>query len=71
MKVKGKILKWGNSWGLRLDKAEAIKTGLAPDDEVEVDIRRKLTLVKDVFGTLKKTVDTQKALDEIDELFED
>ena len=71
MKVKGKILNWGNSFGIRLDKSAALEAGLAPNEEVEVEVKRKISKVSDLFGLGEKRVDTTKALKEIDELFED
>ncbi|MBI2574351.1 hypothetical protein HYV82_00505 [Candidatus Woesearchaeota archaeon] len=71
MMVKGKILKWGNSLGLRLDKSAALRSGLLPNEEVEVEVKRKVTTGRDIFGKLERRVDTAKALREIDELFED
>ena len=72
MIAKGKILEWGNSLGIRLNKAEAAAAGLHPDDEVEIEVKAKFTKGRDVFGLLKeqgRKVDTEKALREIDELF--
>ena len=69
--IKGKILKWGNSFGIRLEKASALHAGLQPNEEVEVDVKRKITKAGDVFGTLKTKADTEKVLREIDELFEE
>jgi antitoxin component of MazEF toxin-antitoxin module len=69
MLVKGKILEWGNSFGLRLNKAEVIGAGLSPDEEVVVEVKRRISTGRDMFGTLGKKVDTDKALREIDELF--
>ncbi len=71
MKAKGKILMWGNSFGLRLEKASAVKAGLQPDEDVEVEIKRKISKGRDIFGILEKRVGTEKALREIDELFEE
>ncbi len=71
MLVKGKILEWGNSFGLRLNKADMVGAGLHADQDVEVEIKPKLTKVKDVFGTIKKKVDTDKELEEIDKLFQE
>ncbi len=69
MKVKGKILEWGNSFGLRLNKAEALAAGIQTNDEVEVEVKTKFTKAREVFGTLKNKVNTEKALREIDEMF--
>ena len=69
MKAKGKILQWGNSLGIRLEKAEAVRAGLLPNEEAEIDIKRKISKAKDLLGRLPKKVDTAKALREIDEMF--
>ncbi len=74
MLVKGKILEWGNSFGLRLSKADVIGAGLRAEEEVEVEIKGKISKGRDVFGLLKKEgrkVDTDKALEEIDRLFQE
>ncbi|MBI3033704.1 hypothetical protein HYY72_00925 [Candidatus Woesearchaeota archaeon] len=71
MRVKGKILNWGNSFGIRLDKSAALEAGLSPNEEVEVEVKRKISKVGDLFGLGEKRMDTRKALKEIDELFED
>ena len=69
MIAKGKLLEWGNSLGIRLNKAEAAAAGLHPNEEVEVEIKRKITTGREVFGTLEKKIDTEKALREIDVMF--
>jgi antitoxin component of MazEF toxin-antitoxin module len=69
MQAKGKLLSWGNSIGIRLNKADLIGTGLDINDNVEVRIKKSYTKVKDIFGKLKKVVDTEKSLREIDEMF--
>ena len=71
MKAKGRILEWGNSWGIRLNKASAMEAGFRPNEDVEVEIKGKITTGNDVWGTLKTKVDTAKALKEIDEMFEE
>ena len=74
MLVKGRILEWGNSFGLRLNKAEVIGAGLRADEEVVVDIKGRVSKGRDVFGLLKKEgrkVDTEKALEEIDRMFQE
>ena len=53
MIAKGKILNWGNSLGIRLNKAEAAAAGLRTNDEVEVEIKTKFTKASELFGTLK------------------
>ncbi|MBI2137147.1 hypothetical protein HYU12_01365 [Candidatus Woesearchaeota archaeon] len=69
MIAKGRILEWGNSFGLRLSKIDVADAGLHANQDVEVEITPKVTKVKDVFGTLKKKVNTAKALREIDRMF--
>ena len=69
MLVKGKILEWGNSFGIRLNKADALEAGLVTGEKVEIEVKRQITKGNDVFGTLKKRVSTDKALKEIDEMF--
>lgn len=68
MKISAKILKWGNSMGIRLSKEQAKKSGFKIGDEVEVEIK-KYTTGKDIWGLLPKKGDTEKELDEIDRLF--
>ncbi len=36
-----KVLKWGNSYGIRITKADAERLGLAPGDEVIVEVKAK------------------------------
>ena len=69
IETDGKILKWGNSLGIRISKEDLIGTDIGINDPVEVRIVKKYTKVKDIFGIIKKKVDTEKALREIDEEF--
>ena len=69
IEAEGKILKWGNSFGIRLNKNDLLGTDLKVDDNVKIKLEKKYTTGKDIFGTLKKKGDTQKELDEIDEMF--
>lgn len=39
--MNAKVLKWGNSYGLRISKEEAERAGLHVGQEVVVDIRAK------------------------------
>ena len=43
--VKGRILRWGNSYGIRLPKAELKKAGLSPGSEAVVRMAKKRTRV--------------------------
>ncbi|HLD19274.1 MAG TPA: hypothetical protein VJB90_04670 [Candidatus Nanoarchaeia archaeon] len=67
--MKGRILRWGNSIGIRLNIAEAREAGIYVNDEVEIEVKRKLTTVKDVFGSIPKRKDTDKILKEIDDFY--
>lgn len=67
--MKGKILKWGNSLGIRLNKTDVDREGIDVNDEVEIEVKKKVTTVKDVFGSLPKRNDTDKILREIDESY--
>ena len=71
VKAKGRLLNWGNSIGIRLNKSDLIGTDLDVNDDVEVEIRKRYTRGKDIFGKLRKVVDTEKILKEIDEIFEE
>jgi antitoxin component of MazEF toxin-antitoxin module len=71
MLVKGKILEWGNSFGLRLNKAAAISAGLRADEEVEVEVKRKVSTGRDLWGKLKRKGNTEKILEEIDRDFQE
>lgn len=54
IKSETKLRAWGNSVGVVIPK-EALKgENLSINDEVEVIIRKKSNVLKDVFGTLKK-----------------
>lgn len=39
--VYAKILKWGNSYGIRITKAQAKRLGLGPGDEVVVEVKAR------------------------------
>ena len=69
IETEGKILKWGNSIGIRISKDDLIGSGIGVEDPVEVKITKKYTKVKDIFGIIKKKIDTQKSLKAIDEEF--
>ncbi|MAE13069.1 hypothetical protein CMO92_00750 [Candidatus Woesearchaeota archaeon] len=67
-----KLKAWGNSVGIVLPKKELQEEGLEIDDEVEITIKKKTNVLREVFGTLKgvkrktdKTTD--ELLKEIDE----
>jgi antitoxin component of MazEF toxin-antitoxin module len=39
--MRAKVLEWGNSYGIRLSKADVEELGLQPGDEVVVDVKAK------------------------------
>lgn len=39
--VEGKVLAWGNSYGIRLKKADLDAAGIAPGSEVVIHIEKK------------------------------
>ena len=49
-----KLRAWGNSVGVVIPKEALKEENLSINDEVEVTIRKKSNVLKDVFGTLKK-----------------
>ncbi len=39
--IRGRILRWGNSFGIRLRRAELKRAGLSPDSEAVVRLVKK------------------------------
>lgn len=39
--MQAKVLRWGNSYGIRITKADAERLGLEAGDEVIVDVKAK------------------------------
>ena len=72
LKTIKKLHTWGNSFGIRLSKAEIEKEEIKPNDEIEVLVIRKSSPARELFGTLKgKTKKpTDKIMQEIDKAFE-
>jgi antitoxin component of MazEF toxin-antitoxin module len=65
--VKARLLKWGNSFGLRLSRRDVERLGLEPDKEIEVHVETspRQTRVEDL-----PTFDLGRdAADRHDELF--
>ena len=74
MRSETKLKAWGNSVGIVLPKKELQQEGLTVDDEVEITLKKKTNVLREVFGTLKgvkgktnKTTD--QLLKEMDEEF--
>lgn len=72
LKTIKKLHTWGNSFGIRLSKAEIEKEGIKPNDEIEVLVIRKSSPARELFGTLKGKIKkpTGKIMQEIDKAFE-
>ena len=67
-----KLKAWGNSVGVILPKEQLEEENLTINDEVEVTVRKKTPLLKEVFGRLKgfkakSGKSTEDLLHEIDE----
>lgn len=60
------IRKWGNSLGLTLPKNLAESQKIRPNDRVIVSVK-KVSSIKDLFGSLKTNKSTENILKEIDE----
>lgn len=48
--MHAKVLKWGNSYGIRLSKADVEELGLAEGDEVVVEVKTSPDQTIDVSG---------------------
>ena len=65
---KAKLVKWGNSFGIRIPKERLKRFGFRNNQEVSfIILNKKLTRVKDIFGKLKFKSDTEKLLKKADE----
>lgn len=66
--MHAKILEWGNSYGIRLTKAEAERLGLRPGDEVIVEVKAKPDEKVDLSGvrTMSLGGDLAERHDEVD-----
>ena len=54
LKTKAKLRGWGNSIGIVLPKDQLDREHLSINDEVEVLVRKKTSLLKEAFGKLKE-----------------
>ena len=72
LKTIKKLHTWGNSFGIRLSKAEIERENIKPNDEVEVLVIRKSSPARELFGALKGKIKkpTDKIMEEIDRAFE-
>ena len=58
--IVGKIRKWGNSMGLLIPKEEAERMHLMENQEVAVEITKKESPLKELFGFSKGNKITRK-----------
>ena len=63
---KSKVVKWGNSFGIRISKERLMRERIMPNQEVSFLLIKKPTRVKDIFGKLKFKTKTEKLLKEVD-----
>ena len=62
-----KLVKWGNSFGIRIPKGRLKKLGIKTNQEVSfIILNKRVTRVKDIFGKLKFKSNTDKLLKEVD-----
>lgn len=66
VEVRGKLLEWGNSYGIRISKDDVQRFGLKPNQDVRIrlEIGKKPLRVQDL-----PSFDLGKAADRHDELF--
>ncbi len=60
-----KIKKWGNSLGITLPVDIVRNTGVAENEIIEIEIRKKNEPLKKLFGTLSRKIPAQQLKDEI------
>ncbi len=60
-----KIKKWGNSLGITLPVDIVRNTGIAENEIIEIEIRKKNEPLKKLFGTLSRKIPAQQLKDEI------
>jgi antitoxin component of MazEF toxin-antitoxin module len=52
--TEGKVLKWGNSFGIRINKDVVEKLKLNEYETVELEIRKRDNPLKELFGAMPK-----------------
>lgn len=66
VEVKGRLLAWGNSYGIRLSRDDVQRFGLKPDQEIRV----KLEIEQEALGVSDlPSFDLGRAADRHDDLF--
>lgn len=53
MTTEGKVLKWGNSFGIRINKDVVEKLKLNEHETVELEIKKRDNPLKELFGSMK------------------
>ncbi len=74
IRMRGKVMKWGNSYGILLTKAGVKEAQIKENQEIEFFIPPKNNVLKETFGMLKGKMKkpTQEIMDEIRrELYDD
>ena len=54
MTTEGKVLKWGNSFGIRINKDVVEKLKLNEHETVELEIKKRDNPLKELFGSMPK-----------------
>lgn len=62
--ITGKIRKWGNSMGMLLSKKDLFDLGIRENDEVDVILAKKTSVLMDMAGKLKFSKPTAELLKE-------
>ncbi len=72
IETESDLRNWGRSIGVVIPKKLIEKENLKPGDTVQLRIVKKQNPLRQVFGSVKMKIDTQKLLDESDkELWDD
>lgn len=67
--INGKIMKWGNSYGLRISKNDFENLNLGLNQEVTAKIEKRENPLKELFGAFKdKPISRKKFLEHRKEL---
>lgn len=55
MEIEGRILNWGNSFGIRLSKGDVEDLKVKPKDKVRVKVVRSKNPLEELFGLGERT----------------
>ena len=67
MSIATKAKKWGTSMAVIIPFEDAQRLNLKPGEDVMIDIQKKSTVLKDLFGSLKFKKNTEQILKEVRE----